>query len=303
MLTYTSRRNLFGDLANNSSSATLTLADTLMNISERQIIAGRDWPFLEKQYTLTTVADQQDYVLPPYTKKPESVYITVGSYRYVPREVTLRTQWDNLNLTTVESDIPTHYFVYDGNISFYPTPSTAGKTITINARRIFKDLTQADYTTGTVDIITNGDETVTGSGTTWTTPMVGRWLKVTPTDVAATSGDGVWYEIASRTSATVVELVRKYGGTSLTTGAAAGYIIGEVGLLPETYQQVPVFDALGVYFTAHKPDKEKAQLYKTMANDLRGQMFREFASMESVVLDPDNSNELVVQNPNLYITG
>jgi len=274
-----------------------------MNISERQIIAGRDWPFLEKQYTLTTVADQQDYVLPPYTKKPESVYITVGSYRYVPREVTLRTQWDNLNLTTVESDIPTHYFVYDGNISFYPTPSTAGKTITINARRIFKDLTQADYTTGTVDIITNGDETVTGSGTTWTTPMVGRWLKVTPTDVAATSGDGVWYEIASRTSATVVELVRKYGGTSLTTGAAAGYIIGEVGLLPETYQQVPVFDALGVYFTAHKPDKEKAQLYKTMANDLRGQMFREFASMESVVLDPDNSNELVVQNPNLYITG
>src|SRR3990167_9165645 len=57
MLTYTSRRNLFGNLVNNSASATLTLADTLLNISDKRIIAARDWDFLDRQYTLTTVAD------------------------------------------------------------------------------------------------------------------------------------------------------------------------------------------------------------------------------------------------------
>src|SRR3990167_863327 len=57
MLTFTGRRNLFGDLCNQSDSTTLTLADTLMNNFERTIISARDWDFLERQYTLTTVAD------------------------------------------------------------------------------------------------------------------------------------------------------------------------------------------------------------------------------------------------------
>ena len=111
MLTYTGRRNLFGNLANNSADATLAIADTLMNEMERKIITQKDWRFLEKQYTDATVADQQDYVLPPYTRKPESIYVTVGSYRYTPKEVSTREEWDQLNTVSVSSDIPTHYFV------------------------------------------------------------------------------------------------------------------------------------------------------------------------------------------------
>ncbi len=37
MLSYTERRSLFGDLSNNTASATLTMADRLINIEEKRI--------------------------------------------------------------------------------------------------------------------------------------------------------------------------------------------------------------------------------------------------------------------------
>src|SRR5262245_5861621 len=132
MLTYTGRRNMFGNLANTSTSATLTLADQLMNDSEKRILAARDWYFLNKQYTLTTLASTATYVLPAYTRIPQSVYVTVGSYRYAPKEVPTRAEWDRINEVVVTSDIPTHYFVYDGQLELFPRPASAGNTITFN---------------------------------------------------------------------------------------------------------------------------------------------------------------------------
>src|SRR3990167_4086552 len=377
MLTYTGRRNLFGDLCNQSDSGTLTLADTLMNNAERTIISARDWDFLERQYTLTTMADTftvtiaspgvfsltahgfipgqvlyfsttgalptglsagtayyvitagltadafrvsttiggtavntsgsqsgthtiktQIYVLPPYTRKPKSVYVTVGSYRYVPKEVSTRDEWDRLNEVVTYSDIATHYFVSDGTLQLYPHPSSADSVVTINARRIFKDLNIADYTTGTVDVITNGSVAVTGSSTVWTSPMTERWLRVTHSNTATASGDGVWYEIATRTSDTAIVLKRPYGGASLTTGAAAVYIIGEVGLLPENHQMLPIYQALEHYFTSVDPNTAKATLYKGLFKEGYAQMVRDYGSTRSVVLGQESD----IINPNLLLS-
>lgn len=301
MLSYTGRRNLFGDLANTSASATLTLADTLMNEAERKAVSARDWPWLWKQYTEATVASTSTYALPAYTDKPQSLYITVGSYRYTPIEVTNRDEWDRLKQVSISSDIPTHVFYYDDSYEIFPTPASSSNTITINARRKFRDLNIADYTTGTIDIITNGSKAVTGSGTSWTTPMgKDRSLRVTHSNTTASAGDHYWYDISSIDSGTTLTLRREYGGTSLTTGAGGAYIIGQVSLLPEAYQLYPVYEALKIYFTSVDPNPTKAQLYSNLSNELYASMVKEHGTRTGVVIDSGEPYDLL--NPNLTIS-
>lgn len=300
MLSYTSRRNMFGNLCNNSSAATLSLADSLMNDSEKRIIASKDWPWLWRQYTLTTVASQSGYYLPAYSHKPQSIYVTVGSYRYTPREVTIREDWDKINEVTIKSDIVTHYFVYDGKIELFPVPSTSGNTITVNARRVAKDLMRPDYTTGTITTTANAGvvTTVTGSGTTWTTAMIGRFIRITEDDTALT-GDGIWYEIATVPSSTTLTLVRTYQGTALAA-ASASYTIGELSLIPEPHEQLPIFEALNLYFTSTDPDVGKAQLYGEKFKEGYMQMFTDYGSKTNVVLDDGGDRQPI--NPNLLIS-
>lgn len=379
METFTSRRNRFGDLCNNSASATLSLADSLMNISEKRIIAAKDWDFLDRQYTLTTIADTftvtiaspgvfsltahsftvgsvvyfsttgalptgltagtayyvikegltadtfgasttingtavntsgsqsgthtvttARYVLPPYTRKPKSVYVTVGSYRYLPDEVATQEEWDALNEVVITSDIPTHYRIYDGFLELFPKPSTADSVVTINARRQPRSLSLADYTTGTIDIVTKGSQLVTGATSpAWTASMAGRWIKITPSNTAAADGDGYWYEIARVISSTTLVLRQPYGGTSLTTGAAAAYIIGEASLIPEPHDILPLYDALSIYFTSVEPNATKAQLYSNLYKEGYTQMVKDHGSKVSVVLDDGGKDDPI--NPNLLV--
>jgi len=299
--TYTGRRNLFGNLCNNSATATLALADTLMNMVEKRIISARDWPFLWRQYTKTTVAGERSIKLPPYTNKPQSVYVTVGSYRYSPREITDRTEWDRLNAVSVSSDIATYYFVYDGSIELYPTPSTSANVVTFNARRIGKDLSRADYTTGTITTVATSGviTTVTGSGTAWTAAMIGRYIRIDGTD-AANTGDSFWYEIATVPTSTTLTLVRTYGGTAITAGSAT-YTIGELSLLPEPHDTLPVYEALQVYYTSVDPNQNKAVLYGKMASDGYTQMIKDHGSKVNVVVD-DGTGGFPIINPNLSLT-
>jgi len=247
-------------------------------------------------HTVTTAR----YVIPPYTSKPKSVYVTVGSYRYTPKEVTNQRDWDTLNQVVITGDIATHYRIYDGFLELHPKPSSNNSVVTINARRIAKDLSIANYTTGTIDIVTKGSTLVTGDSTSWTAPMAGRWLKITPSNTATADGDGYWYEIARVISTTTLVLRKPYMGASLATAAGAAYIIGEVGLIPEPHDMLPVYDALKVYFTSVEPNSEKAQLYAGLYNDGFTQLVRDFGGKQNVVLD-DGIHSYEPTNPNLLV--
>lgn len=302
MLTYTSRRNIAGDLAGDSSSGTLSIFDTLMNQSERKILSSRRWPFLMRSFTDTTVASTQFYQMRANIGRIFSVYITSGTTRHIPREAPSREFWEQLNeSTSYTSDWPEWWYQFDGQYGFWPTPASSSLTITVNGLRRYKDLTLADYTTGTVDIITNADETVVGSGTTWTSPMAGRWLKVTESNTATAAGDERWYEIDSVTDTTNLELVKKYEGTSLTTGAAAAYTIGQVGLLPEDYQLLPVYDALRHYFGSIKPEPRRAAFYDNLfKEDYRNLTANWGSASKNPTLD--RGDETRPLNPNLTVT-
>lgn len=65
--------------------------------------------------------------------------------------------------------------------------------------------TVATYETGTLTV-TNGSPTITGSGTTFTSAMVGRKIRI--------SGENAYYRIKTYTSPTVLVLETNYDGTS-----------------------------------------------------------------------------------------
>jgi len=300
MKSFTELRNLYGSLTNNSDSTNLTLGDQLINDNTRLICEARPWYFLEKTKTASTVASQQGYTLPFDYKKLIDVTVTIGTYKYTPKECPSREYWDYINAsTTSESDTPLYYFVFNGQLNFWPIPSSStSNAITYSYIRAFRNMSVADYTTGTVDAVTG--TTVTGSGTTWASPMAGRYLRIDPTNVATSSGDGMWYEISTVGSSTSITLSVSYNGTALSSGAAATYTIGDMPILPEAYQVLPVYRACEFYFSTKTEDLNRAQYFKRLYDEGMAGMIAFYGRKTSNVVI--GSTDFPVQNPNSYIT-
>lgn len=299
MKSYTTLRNLYGDFTKNTNSANLTFGDEIINDTIRDIISKRDWQFLHRLRTATTAASTTFYELPHDMDLIESVFVTVGSTRYNPIPAPDRYFWDQLHYSTYDSDYSEYWIVYDRQLGLWPAPASGSNTISINGKVRVIDLNTADYTTGTVDAITNGSTTVTGDSTVWTSPMAGRWLRVTHSDTAASSGDGVWYEIASVTSNTALELVRNYNGTTLASAAGASYTIGQMPQLPENFHDLPVYRAAAIYWYKEN-DISRADQFIKIYEDRLEKLFGQYSDEESnMVVDAGEDQRLI--NPNLTI--
>lgn len=297
MKSYSELRTDYGIDTKNTASANLTYGDRVMNDFHKRLLAKADWPFLHRLRTATTVASTTFVNLPYDVDQVESVFVTVGSTRHNPKPAPNRAFWDELHYSTYDSDTPEYWFVYNGQIGLWPRPSTAGNTISINAKIRAVDLNVADYTTGTITTATNADETIVGSTTVWTYPMTGRWLRVTLDD-GTDAGDGVWYEISSVTSNTALELVRKYGGTSIVAGSQA-YTIGMMPLLPEAFHDLPELHGAFRYWSK-EGDLKRAASFKTQRDDGITDLFRTY-SLEDLSMVVDDGDDDYIVNPNLRI--
>src|SRR3990167_6053211 len=230
----------------------------------------------------------------------ESIEVDVDGTIYSPIPAPSKKFWDELNYSNQISDTPQYWFVQDGKFAIWPRQATSGNIINLNSKIRVPDLNVADYTTGNIDIITNGSHQVTGAGSPgWTTPMVGRWLRITHSNTAASSGDGEWYEIIAVESATVLYLSRPYGGRSLTTGAAASYTIGMMPLLPEAFHDLP--ELFGAYRYWMKKKDERAVGFQAALSEGQAELFKAYGVNDlSMVLDDGEDNYFA--NPNLTIS-
>lgn len=307
MKSFTIGRNLYGSLTKNTAAANLTLGDQIANDDYRAICGVKDWSFLERLRTLTTVASQQAYNLPYDCDQVREVAVVISSERYVPNKSPNRAHWDNLNSSSFTADIPEWWFVFDGQLHLWPTPSSAGNTINVTQKSRVIDLNVADYTTGTITTATNGSTAIVGTGTTWTANMIGRWIRITHADAAKT-GDGLWYEIAGWTDATNITLVREYGGTSIATATAA-YNIGQMPLLPEAYHDLPWIFAAGQYWS--KEADERGAMFMAQHGSFgdngslpTGRIADLVKNWSSSTTDMvlDNGEDHNILNPNLTIT-
>jgi len=298
MKSFTELRNLYGTLTNDSASGNLTVGDELINDGLRSVYGKRDWSFLDGTATATTETDN-NHELPNSVSKIKAVTVTIGTTKYTPKEAPSLDFWNRLNQSTQTSNVPSFFFVFAGTLRFYPGPASAtAAAVRYDFRRKTPNLSMADYPTGSGVTVTNGGTTVTGTGTTFTAPMVGRFLRVTETNTAGAAGDAMWYEIASVTSTTVLELRKPYLGT--TVSSATAYAIGQMSLLPDENQQLPLWYALREYYTTIHPDVSRATLYR----DRFAEGFRELEEGElNKTLNPtielDGSDPI---DSNLFIT-
>lgn len=261
MRSYTTLRNLYGKFTNNTTTENLTNGDGYINDSIRTIATKRTgkWTWLESKKTLNTVANQTQYEIPNPIRKVVSLTITVGNMPYNPTPIYDPNAWNRIIESRLgTSDVPLFYYIYDGKVDIQPIPATSGNTISIRGRINLKDMSIADYVTGSIVSITNGATAVVGSGTTWTADMVGRYIRITST-TAANGGDNEWYEIGSWTSATSIGLLKPYQGTSIAVGSAT-YTIGQMSPIPESYDILPVYRAAALYWV-NSTQMDKAKQY------------------------------------------
>ena len=238
MLTYGQILSRYLNRTKDSSSANSTRGNELINEVNQSIISMEDWRFLDKERTATSVASQQNYQLPADYGILHSIWTVVGGITYYPIEITDLEFWQNLNSTSVLSDISTYFTIIDDDIYLYPKPSSTAIAIHLFYKQNAQDMSASDYTTGTITS-TVGSRTVTGSGTTWTSAMAGRWINIS----------GRWYEIsvASTTSITLVKF-------ALDTVSGATYTLGETSPIPQEFHDLILKGVVADYYD-FKADK------------------------------------------------
>ena len=188
---------------------------------------------------MTTVADQESYQIPNGFRKLIDLMIFSGSGAssdtiYSPEMIFDPTKWKLVQQYRLgSSDVP--YFTYVENTTYkiQPIPASTGNLIRLRGRLQIRDLSIADYTTGTITSLANGGTAVVGSSTVWTADMAGRYIQITET-TAAGGGDGFWYQIATVPSATTLTLTKPYEGTAISAATAA-YTIGQCSVIPAAY--------------------------------------------------------------------
>lgn len=238
----------------------------------------------------------QAYQVPANISKIKNLTVNVGQPRYQPKEIMTRQEWDLVNVLPYTSDIPNYFFLYNSKINIYPIPSSTGNIISYNYKVRVSDLAIDDYTAGTITDIAYGSTTLHGSSTSWTAGMVGRYIQIAQSN-SANWGDGLWYEIRSITNSTTLELVTPYTGTSIVAGTPT-YIMGQMPLLSEDFQDMLVHGALMVYYSSVTPDKLKYQQFKLLY-DTRLELLSEYAGTKTVQIDlGDEPNPI---NPNLFL--
>lgn len=254
-LTYTDLKNDFLDSVGQTGSVDTNLINFFKRAlsSRYQLMLAQLSNYQTRiTKTATTVAAQQYYHNPVGVVQIENMTVTVGSIAYPLLSVDSQMAWDRLNeLLISTSAIPQFFFAKRDEFGIWPVPQGA-YLITLNYNLRDRDLTTEDYTTGTVTV-TNDSPTVTGSGTTFTSAMVGRWLQI--------RNDGYWYRISGFVSSTEITLETAYEGGS---GSSLNYRIGETPELPEEGHKLLSIGCTADYFAGPKGDIQKATWFNNV---------------------------------------
>lgn len=304
MISYTQRGTRFQIYTNTTDAANLAIGQTYMNDNVRDVLGERDWPFLEASDTSQlTVGSQQFYAMPANLDKVIDVTVLIGSVLWKPVEITSRDNWDRVNYAqNVTSNIPQYYYIYNGQVGFWPTPSQGGNTIGYNYKKKVADLALADYTTGGVLTATNGTATIIGTSTAWNQSMAGSYIQIASAQTT-NAGDNFWYQISpsATITGTTLFLAAPYKGTNISVGNAS-YTIGQMPVLPENYHIMPIYWAAANYWRINGNNIQKAEEFQKLYAQKLQTFERDWSEKNtSPKLDGGIYQETIV-NPNLTIT-
>lgn len=225
-ITFTDLLTMCTEISGVSELSYVTRFKRDINLGATLFLSGLGREYNRKSRFSDMVANQQYYQLPEDGHKLKEIIVNTGNWFIPLDQIPDEHAWRQLNNTTVTGQ-PTHYFIkgYD-EVGIYPTPSatvTNGIELVFSPRHV--EMTQDDYTTGTVSV-TNGSQTITGTGTLFTQTMVGQWFQTTD------GTDENWYKVSAFVNGTSLTLENYYQGAS---GSTKTYRIGQVADLPEEY--------------------------------------------------------------------
>lgn len=182
-------------------------------------------------------------------------------------------------------------------------PATSGNTVSysvqLSGTLSGSAITATSTGLGQITYQVSGN-VVTGSGTSWTQAMTGQWLKIAPSSSDGASGDGRWYQIQQVNSSTSLTLFNEYAGNGSTASiSGASYLIGQVPVVNEYYQDMPLYYMALVYYTTRLPDEVRAKWYQKIYDDKFAQLNKEFGAKTTspVLLDAD----VAIYNPNSFV--
>lgn len=301
MLSFQGQYELFQDLASDDDATNLTMGKKFVNLGNRklQAILGRYWNEEERSYTIVTDAisgtSDQAYYLPENFKSLTEFYVTISNIQYPAELIQDEDLWRRINAGTIKSTSAYVQFIYIkwDRFEIWPLPATGDtNTGTFRYRTIDKDLSVADYVTGTITTLANGGVDVTGSGSTWIAKMVGRYFKITD--------DEQWYKIASRSSNTAIKLTRKYQGVGISSGSD-NYTIGQIAHLPPNTHELAVYYAVWKWALFRK-DVGLAREYERMWKEGVREAQSTWANRSSsnIIRDKSHIRRGSLLNPNWY---
>ena len=262
MLTFHNIYSEVQEQVQDETTDSLTLIKRAINQGMKKFAntLNRDWRLTRK--TFSTVASQQFYQFPEDAVRVKTVIIEISDIAYPLQEVVDEEEWNLLNVRgTQSSDIPEFFFIRGNDeVGIWPIPATAVASAgTLVYERRVRDMSQDNYTTGTVTL-TNNSAAVTGSSTVFNANMVGRSLRADDP-----AGDGMWYKIASFTSTTAITLEQTFGGT---TASGLTYVIGELPDTPEEYHESLIDYACYRYYLRKKSRSEARDMRIAFENAL-----------------------------------
>lgn len=204
-------------------------------------------------YTESTVIGQTYYNNRPGLSKITSLTVNTGTYKPPLRIVDSEDEWNRLQQVPTTSGWPQAVFPRRDTYGIYPTPQSV-YTMTITGLWIPVNMTTLDYTTGTI-AWTNGSTAIVGTGTTFTSSMVGSWLAITDSTGVP---DGNFYRIATYTDATHIAVDRNVIDT---TASGLTYVIGQSPEIPEELHQFIPYRVGSTYYGVRRRNPTLAQQY------------------------------------------
>ncbi len=305
MISYTKRGARFQLYTNTSDATNLANGQAYMDDNIHDICGERDWPFLEAtDKSQLTVGSQQFYAMPADLDKSVDFTVTIGSVLWHPREITSRDEWDTANYAlNVTSNIPQYAFIWQGQLGFWPKPSTSGNVITYNYKKKVADLNLPDYTTGGILTATNGTATIVGTSTAWNQSMAGSYIQIASA-ATANAGDNLWYQISPTATITGTQLflTSTYKGAQNIAAGNASYTIGQMSVLPENYHIMPVYWAAANYWRLNGNNIQKAQEYERLYQEKLKTFERDWGEKNTSPKLDNGVMEQPTLNPNLTVT-
>ena len=243
-------------IVNDADATSLVTIKRAINTGAKKFgaVLNREWRNTNKTFDI--VASQQFYQMPEDCIRPKSLVVTVGTVKYPLTEIEDEESWNDLNMRTAKSTVPVYFYVRGSDeFGIYPIPSSSVSGAgSLNYERRMRDMSQADYKTGTITVVNNSPNVV-GSGTTFTANMVGRSIKINDAD-----GDGMWYKIVTYFDPSNITLENNYAGAS---AGGLNFAIGELPDIPEEHHESLIDYASYRYYMRRK-DTQSASGFKTL---------------------------------------